>query len=128
MSDLLQQLEDLKADWATNSRELMALNGELGPLQSRRYRLIDAIKRTHRHRMQFDQYEREFPVVTGYRRAGAVERFGLFADLNEIDVDLGPLKVAQRELMRLDKFYRTTSEDIRKAMEQQTKQQRRTRT
>jgi hypothetical protein len=121
MSDLLQQLENLKADWAGNSRELMALNAELGPLQTRRYRVIDEIKRTHRCRVQFDQFERQQVYVVGYGRAGAVERFKLFADINEIDVDLGPLKVAQRELMRLDKFYRQTSEDIRKAMDQQTK-------
>jgi hypothetical protein len=124
VNDLLQQLEDLKADWATNSRELMALNAELGPLQSRRYSVIDTIKRTHRYRLHFDQYEREQCFVVGYGRASAVERFKLFADLNEIDVDLGPLKVAQRELLRLDKFYRQTSEDIRKAMDQQTKSRR----
>jgi hypothetical protein len=127
MSDLLQQLENLKADWAGNSRELMALNAELGPLQTRRYRVIDEIKRTHRCRVQFDQFERQHVYVVGYGRAGAVERFKLFTDINEIDVDLGPLKVAQRELLRLDKFYRQTSEDIRKAMDQQTAKRRSTR-
>jgi hypothetical protein len=112
----MSELEDLKADWASNSRELAALNAELKPLQTQRYGVIDAIKRTHRCRVQSDAYERQQYYVVGYGRAGVVERFKLFADLNAIDVDLGPLKVAQRELMRLDKFYRQTGEEIRKAI------------
>jgi hypothetical protein len=106
----------MKADWASNSRELMALNAELGPLQTRRYGIIDAIKHTHACCVQRDQYERQQVYVVGYRRAGAVERFKLFADLNEIDVDLGPLNVQRRELLRLDKYFRLTSEAVRKAM------------